>query len=84
MIVLAVVKSALARGFRTSLVTDKRRLLLHLDLNFNLNQILKDYELLHFGGAQYIYLFFISHEPQTVNKTADVRIVFSQEHTPVM
>ena len=59
-----------------------RLLLIHLDLNFNSNQILKDYELLHFGGAQYIYLFFISYELRTVNKTADVRIVFSQQADP--
>ena len=31
-----------------------------------------------FGGAQCLSLFFISYEPRTVNKTADVRIVFSQ------
>jgi hypothetical protein len=32
-----------------------------------------------FDGAQYIYLLFISYEPRTINKTADVRIVFSQQ-----
>ena len=31
-----------------------------------------------FGGAQCLSLFFISYEPRTVNKTVDVRIVFSQ------
>jgi hypothetical protein len=56
-----------------------RLLLIHLGLHFNSNQILKDYDFPHFGGAQYIYLLFISYEPRTVNKTADVRIVFSQQ-----
>ena len=58
-----------------------RLLLIHLGLHFNSNQILKDYERLHtlVALSQYVYLFFISHEPRTVNKTADVRIVFSQQ-----
>ena len=56
-----------------------RLLLIHLGLHFNSNQILKDYEHPYFDGAQYIYLLFISYEPRTVNKTADVRIVFSQQ-----
>jgi hypothetical protein len=60
-----VVKSALARVFRTSLVMDKRRLLLHLDLNFNSNQILKDYELPYLVvlSASIYFSFRTNHGP---------------------